>query len=114
MNCTLAETTFIPPFYYPLLYTISLLNAMVTALSVWVIVRHSPPSMAVYRWFLLNVALSCFALDTFVTVVVDPIPLLPLIAICTNGFLAHNDNGFPVNGLVSFLSPSTCKTPFSN
>lgn len=48
--------TSIPAFYYPLLHVITLSNTLTTALSVWVIVVHSPPSMAVYKWFLLNAA----------------------------------------------------------
>lgn len=107
MNYTVAEVTSLPPFYYPLLHPISVVNTLVTVLAVWVIVRHSPSSMAVYKWFLLNVALSSFTYDTFMTVVADPIPLFPLIAVCGNSFISSRIKDFGVYGLVSSI-PCIC------
>ena len=52
------EYSSVPTFYEPLLHAITVSNTLVTIISVWVIVWHSPPSMAVYKWFLLNVAVS--------------------------------------------------------
>jgi Serpentine type 7TM GPCR chemoreceptor Srh len=88
MNPTLAQAIYLPTFYHPLLHTISVSNTLVTTVSVWVIVRHSPPSMAVYKWFLLNVALASFIYDTFVTVIADPGQLNPLVAVCANSFIS--------------------------
>jgi len=50
--------TSVPGFYQPLLHAITLSNTVITALAVWIIVVHSPPSMVVYKWFLLNLAVS--------------------------------------------------------
>lgn len=45
-----------PYAYYLLLHSITALNTLVTALSIWIIVQYSPDSMRVYKWFLLNVS----------------------------------------------------------
>jgi len=79
----------VPDYYHPLLHTITASNTMVTALSVWLIVAHSPPSMATYKWFLLNLSLSCFIYDTFVTVLADPIPLFLPAALCSESLVVR-------------------------
>lgn len=54
------DYTRLPAFYKPLLNTISATNTLVTVVAVWAIVAYSPPTMAVYKWFLLNLAVGAF------------------------------------------------------
>lgn len=91
----------VPLFYSPLMYTITVMNTLVTIVTVWVIIRHSPPSMATYKWFLLNIAIVCYVFDTFMTVIADPVPLFPAIGACVTGWIARD---YRVSGVVCTVS----------
>jgi len=60
--------------------------------------------MGLYKWFLLNVAISCYALDTLVTLVGLPLVPYPVIGLCVNGlgalFLPHGRNYAAYGSLV--------------
>src|SRR4051794_32023232 len=45
-------------FYSTVMHLLSALNTLVTALSAWAILGHTPSQMQTYRWYLLNLAVS--------------------------------------------------------
>ncbi|KAI1696164.1 serpentine type 7TM GPCR chemoreceptor srh domain-containing protein [Ditylenchus destructor] len=71
-----------------LLHINTAFNTLSTALLIFLILKHSPDSMSVYKWYLLNMTIWCYALDFFNTVVYVPFTVFPAVGICTLGVLS--------------------------
>ncbi|KAH7705592.1 Protein SRI-61 [Aphelenchoides avenae] len=67
------------------------INAFLTiifdSLAVYLILFTSDRAIGTYRWFLLNIVVSSFAYDVFVTAGFMPLPLVPVAGVCTLGML---------------------------
>ncbi|KAI1694367.1 serpentine type 7TM GPCR chemoreceptor srh domain-containing protein [Ditylenchus destructor] len=62
-------------------------NTLMTFVVVYFIFKHTPQSMKVYKWFLLNVALCSYFLDFTLNVLLILISLFPIIGGCALGIL---------------------------
>ncbi|KAI1694594.1 serpentine type 7TM GPCR chemoreceptor srh domain-containing protein [Ditylenchus destructor] len=66
----------------------SVFNSVVTAVVIFIILRKTPDSMKTYKWFLINAATCCFALDIFITLFFLPVTTLPwILGGCATGLL---------------------------
>ncbi|KAI1717027.1 serpentine type 7TM GPCR chemoreceptor srh domain-containing protein [Ditylenchus destructor] len=58
-----------------------------TALIIFLILFHTPRNMGLYKWYLMNMAISCYALDVFNDLLLLPVTIFPIIGVCTLGLL---------------------------
>ncbi|KAI1695604.1 serpentine type 7TM GPCR chemoreceptor srh domain-containing protein [Ditylenchus destructor] len=58
---------------------------------------HTPPAMAAYKWYLINLALTCYAMDLFTGLFFIPINILPIYGGCTLGLLK------PLNSSATYI-----------
>ncbi|KAI1694390.1 serpentine type 7TM GPCR chemoreceptor srh domain-containing protein [Ditylenchus destructor] len=63
------------------------INTIMMALILFLIICHTPTKMATYKWYLMNMALSCYALDLFNDLFFLPVTIFPIIGACTLGLL---------------------------
>uniref|UniRef100_A0A7E4URT9 G_PROTEIN_RECEP_F1_2 domain-containing protein n=1 Tax=Panagrellus redivivus TaxID=6233 RepID=A0A7E4URT9_PANRE len=62
--------------------------------AVYLVLRHSPKDMGIYKYLLLNIIIWSFLMDTSLTLLWMPYVMMPAPAICTTGLL----RGFGVYG----------------
>ncbi|KAI1711856.1 serpentine type 7TM GPCR chemoreceptor srh domain-containing protein [Ditylenchus destructor] len=66
----------------------SVFNTVVTVVVVFIMLRKTPESMKTYKWYLINAAVCCFALDIFITLFFVPVTVLPwILGGCATGLL---------------------------
>ncbi|KAI1716622.1 serpentine type 7TM GPCR chemoreceptor srh domain-containing protein [Ditylenchus destructor] len=65
----------------------SAVNTVVTAVVLLLLAKHTPPSMKTYKWYLVNVTVSCFALDFFMDLFFIPVTVQPILGGCSLGLL---------------------------
>ncbi|KAI1697783.1 serpentine type 7TM GPCR chemoreceptor srh domain-containing protein [Ditylenchus destructor] len=73
--------------YSLLLHINTIFNTLSTAFLIFLILKYSPESMSVYKWYLLNMTIWCYALDFFNTVLYVPYTIFPAVGTCNLGLL---------------------------
>ncbi|KAI1706714.1 serpentine type 7TM GPCR chemoreceptor srh domain-containing protein [Ditylenchus destructor] len=49
---------------------------------------HTPTSMKIYKWFLLNISICSYLLDIFLTIIFIPLPIFPVLGGCALGIIS--------------------------
>ncbi|KAI1732482.1 serpentine type 7TM GPCR chemoreceptor srh domain-containing protein [Ditylenchus destructor] len=70
-------------------YINATLAVLGNSLGFYLIWFRSPPIMGNYRYFLLNMMQASFILDMYLTVFMQPYPLMPISGYCILGLLTH-------------------------
>lgn len=63
-----------------------------TLLAIYVIIVHSAPQMAQYRWYLLNIVAWSSTLDIYLGILYSPVLLFPATGLCVEGLFATFNN----------------------
>ncbi|KAI1732291.1 serpentine type 7TM GPCR chemoreceptor srh domain-containing protein [Ditylenchus destructor] len=71
------------------LHVSSVFDIFANLLAIWLITQKSPSSMINYKWFLLNIVISSMIFDFYVTTVMVPYPLFPVVGYCSTGLLRY-------------------------
>ncbi|KAH7724306.1 7TM GPCR protein [Aphelenchoides avenae] len=74
--------------YTTLMHFNTVSNSVMLATALWVLLKKTPDSMTTYRWYLVNLSISCYVLDILLTLLFLPIGLLPLPGGCALGIMA--------------------------
>ncbi|KAI1710026.1 serpentine type 7TM GPCR chemoreceptor srh domain-containing protein [Ditylenchus destructor] len=65
----------------------AILDTLISILVIYLIFKHTPKAMKVYKWFLLNLSLCCYLLDAHLTITFLPIPIFPVFGGCALGLM---------------------------
>ncbi|KAI1693305.1 serpentine type 7TM GPCR chemoreceptor srh domain-containing protein [Ditylenchus destructor] len=85
MDAVISEESY--GLYVNFMHVNSVMNTIMMALVLFLIICHTPTKMATYKWYLMNMALSCYALDLFNDLFFLPVTIFPIIGACTFGLL---------------------------
>ncbi|KAH7715394.1 hypothetical protein AAVH_17228 [Aphelenchoides avenae] len=91
------------------MYACASISILANLVGFYLIVRHSPPSMALYRWCLLDISVCSLLFDLHVSIFYQPLPLFPVPLLCTAGAARYLP---PYYSTVSQISVTTITTGF--
>ncbi|KAI1697672.1 serpentine type 7TM GPCR chemoreceptor srh domain-containing protein [Ditylenchus destructor] len=80
-----------------------ILNTLISVLVIYLIFKHTPKAMKVYKWFLLNLSLCCYLLDAHLTVTFLPLPIFPVFGGCALGLMRPFGYMAPVIAWIIFI-----------
>ncbi|KAE9555613.1 hypothetical protein FO519_001191 [Halicephalobus sp. NKZ332] len=79
------------------MYVSCALNSVATIIAIFMVLKHSPKNMGIYKYILLNIVLWSFAMDIIYTLLWMPLQIMPAPGICITGLLSplgqYNGNG---------------------
>uniref|UniRef100_A0AC35EYI8 Serpentine receptor class gamma n=1 Tax=Panagrolaimus sp. PS1159 TaxID=55785 RepID=A0AC35EYI8_9BILA len=83
------------PYYKTVLYCNGGISVISFLISLWLTLKKSPKNFGVYKYFLLNITMTAFIYDFYMTVIYQPKILFPAVSQCPLGLMRFSDGTFP-------------------